>query len=42
VISRFEIRHLGPADAGDYRAIRLAALQGDAAAFGSTYAAASP
>ena len=39
MISRFEIRHLGPADAGDYRAIRLAALQGDAAAFGSTYAA---
>ena len=38
-MSRFEIRRLGPADAGDYRAIRLAALQGDAAAFGSTYAA---
>jgi ribosomal protein S18 acetylase RimI-like enzyme len=35
----FDIRRLGPADAGDYRAIRLAALQGDAAAFGSTYAA---
>ena len=38
-MSRFDIRRLDPADAGDYRAIRLAALQGDAAAFGSTYAA---
>jgi ribosomal protein S18 acetylase RimI-like enzyme len=38
-MSRFDIRRLGSADAGDYRAIRLAALQGDAAAFGSTYAA---
>ena len=38
-MSHFDIRRLGPADAGDYRAIRLAALQGDAAAFGSTYAA---
>src|SRR5215470_5714352 len=40
-MSHFEIRRLGPADAADYRAIRLAALQGDAAAFGSTYAAES-
>jgi len=40
-VSRFNIRRLGPADAADYRAIRLAALQGDAAAFGSTYAAES-
>jgi ribosomal protein S18 acetylase RimI-like enzyme len=38
-MNRFDIRRLAPADAGDYRAIRLAALQGDAAAFGSTYAA---
>ena len=38
-MSHFDIHRLGPADAGDYRAIRLAALQGDAAAFGSTYAA---
>lgn len=38
-MSRFQIRRLAPADASDYRAIRLAALQGDAAAFGSTYEA---
>jgi len=38
-MSRLAIRRLGPAEAGDYRAIRLAALEGDAAAFGSTYAA---
>jgi ribosomal protein S18 acetylase RimI-like enzyme len=36
-LSGFEIRRLAPADAQDYRAIRLAALQGDARAFGSTY-----
>ena len=40
-MSRFNIRRLGPADAADYRLIRLAALQGDALAFGSTYAAES-
>jgi len=40
-VSRFNIRRLGPADAADYRSIRLAALQGDALAFGSTYAAES-
>ena len=38
-MSHSDIRRLGPADAWDYRAIRLAALQADAAAFGSTYAA---
>jgi ribosomal protein S18 acetylase RimI-like enzyme len=38
-MNQFHIRRLGAEDAGDYRAIRLAALQGDAAAFGSTYAA---
>ena len=38
-MSHFDIRRLCPADAGDYRTIRLAALQGDAAAFGSTWAA---
>src|SRR5215469_14375106 len=38
-MSRLAIRRLGPAEAGAYRAIRLAALEGDAAAFGSTYAA---
>lgn len=38
-MSRFNIRRLGPADAADYRSIRLAALQGDATAFGSTFAA---
>jgi ribosomal protein S18 acetylase RimI-like enzyme len=36
--SPIEIRRLGPADAADYRAIRLAALQTASAAFGSTYA----
>jgi len=35
----FEIRRLLPADVGDYREIRLAALHGDADAFGSTYEA---
>jgi ribosomal protein S18 acetylase RimI-like enzyme len=38
-MSHVEIRRLGPADADDYRAIRLQALCGDAAAFGSTYEA---
>jgi ribosomal protein S18 acetylase RimI-like enzyme len=33
------IRRLGPADAEDYRRIRLAALQGDPDAFSSTYEA---
>jgi ribosomal protein S18 acetylase RimI-like enzyme len=31
-VTRFDIRRLGPADAADYRAIRLAALEGDATA----------
>jgi ribosomal protein S18 acetylase RimI-like enzyme len=38
-VSQFQIRRLAPADAEDYRAIRLAALKGDAPAFGSTYEA---
>ena len=33
----FTIRHLTPADAADYRAIRLAALQNSPDSFGSTY-----
>ena len=33
------IRRLDPADAADYREIRLAALKGDPDSFGSTYAA---
>jgi ribosomal protein S18 acetylase RimI-like enzyme len=37
--SHFQIRRLAAADAADYRAIRLAALKGDALAFGSTYEA---
>jgi ribosomal protein S18 acetylase RimI-like enzyme len=36
---QFDIRRLLPADADDYREIRLAALRGDADAFGSTYEA---
>jgi ribosomal protein S18 acetylase RimI-like enzyme len=35
----FQFRRLQSADASDYRAIRLAALEGDADAFGSTYEA---
>jgi ribosomal protein S18 acetylase RimI-like enzyme len=38
-MSQLHIRRLMPADAGDYRQIRLAALQGDPSAFGSTYQA---
>lgn len=38
-MSQVQIRRLDVADAADYRAIRLAALQGDAEAFGSTYEA---
>jgi ribosomal protein S18 acetylase RimI-like enzyme len=37
--SSIAIRQLTPADAADYRTIRLAALQGAPEAFGSTYAA---
>jgi ribosomal protein S18 acetylase RimI-like enzyme len=36
---QFQVRRLAPADAGDYRTIRLAALKGDREAFGSTYEA---
>lgn len=36
------VRRLTAADAADYRAIRLAALSQDAAAFGSTYEAEAP
>jgi hypothetical protein len=36
---QFQVRRLAPADAGDYRTIRLAALKGDRGAFGSTYEA---
>ena len=36
------IRRLSAADGADYRAIRLAALSQDAAAFGSTYEAEAP
>jgi ribosomal protein S18 acetylase RimI-like enzyme len=39
VLSQLQIRRLGPADAGDYRTIRLEALARDPAAFGSTHAA---
>jgi ribosomal protein S18 acetylase RimI-like enzyme len=41
-VSELTIRRLGGADAADYRAIRLAALQQDAAAFGSTYEVEAP
>jgi ribosomal protein S18 acetylase RimI-like enzyme len=38
----FTIRHLTPADAADYRVIRLAALQNAPDAFGSTYESEAP
>jgi len=38
-MSQLHVRRLAPVDAGDYRAIRLAALEREPAAFGSTYAA---
>jgi ribosomal protein S18 acetylase RimI-like enzyme len=38
-MSRVQIRRLEAGDAADYRAIRLAALKGDADAFGSTFEA---
>ena len=38
-MSQFHIRRRAPVDAGDYRAIRLAALEREPAAFGSSYAA---
>jgi ribosomal protein S18 acetylase RimI-like enzyme len=41
-VSEILIRRLTGADAADYRAIRLAALSQDAAAFGSTYEAEAP